>query len=119
MQLNILQSRTPDGEPFAPLVLPIRKKVRKLDPRPLLDSGNLVNSFAYKFVGEDTIQVGDPTRYGIFHEFGTKHVPSRSFIGIRPDDQAVMQRYVKGWTSWAFGVYDADTTQLLLDFENP
>lgn len=118
MQLNIIQSRTPDGDPYRPLKLPIRKKVRTTELRPLLDSAKLINSFAYQFVSDQEVHIGDPTEYGIFQNFGTRHVPSREFIGIRLEETEAMNAVVSNWASWVFGVYDGDTSQLILDFNN-
>ena len=118
VQLNILQGRDPDGNPYKPLVRPIRKKLRKNDPRPLIDTGALVNSFVVQVESDTRAIVGDPTEYGIFQNFGTSHVPSREFMGIRPEDRAEMETLVTGWTAWVAAVHDADWSQQLLDFNN-
>lgn len=114
-QKNITESASPEGNAYAPLVKPIRKKVRKTETRPLIDSGNLVNSFDYVFLGEKTVVVGDPTHYGIYHQTGTKHVPKRSFIGIRPTDQQDLDYIVGNWAGWVFGIYDAPEANVFLE----
>ena len=114
-QKNIAEGRSPEGTPYSPLKRPIRKQVRRNDPRPLIDTGTLVNSFAYQFVGQTSVIVGDPTRYGIYHQTGTVHVPQRAFIGIRSSDESDMRLIVPHWTGYVFGIFDAPDANVFTD----
>lgn len=66
---------------------------RKVDPRLLVASGDLMNSLAGQ-TGESVAEIG-PTRmkfgtgvpYGRFHEYGTGRMPARPFLGLS-DNQA-------------------------------
>ena len=62
--------------PWAP-----RKK--KGDGHPLLiRSGNLRQSITWRFNGSDSVVVGSPARYAIYHQMGTKRMPARPFFPI-------------------------------------
>lgn len=49
---------------------------------PLLKSTNMWNGIDYKVTGPDTVVVGTPHEYAIYHQFGTKNMPARPFFPI-------------------------------------
>ena len=61
--------------PWAP-----RKKNYK--HQPLLKSTNMYNDITSKVTGPDTVVVGTPHEYAIYHQFGTKNMPARPFFPI-------------------------------------
>ena len=46
----------------------------------LIRSGNLRQSIAWRFNGDDTVVVGSPAKYARYHQFGTKRMPARPFF---------------------------------------
>jgi len=82
----IFNSLAPDGQPYKPLKRP-RPKGHNPGTKPLIDTGALIQSLRG---GTDHVQkidsfeamVGTSHWKAGFHEFGTKHIPARPFIGI-------------------------------------
>ena len=46
----------------------------------LIRSGNLRQSIAWRFNGDDTVVVGSPAKYARYHQFGTKRMDPRPFF---------------------------------------
>ena len=42
----------------------------------------MYNSLDYYIQDPKTVVAGDPSRYGVFHNRGTRHVPMRAFLTI-------------------------------------
>ena len=57
-----------------------RKK--KYKHPPLLKTTNMWNSINSKVTGPDTVVVGTPHAYALYHQHGTKHMPARPFFPI-------------------------------------
>ena len=55
------------------------------DGQPLMDTGRLYNSIEAQVIGKHRLQVGTATDYAHFHQFGTKHIPARPFLGVSDD----------------------------------
>jgi phage gpG-like protein len=49
---------------------------------PLLKSTNMWNDIDYKVTGPDTVVVGTPHEYALYHQHGTKNMPARPFFPI-------------------------------------
>lgn len=47
----------------------------------LVDTGALLNSMAAQFLTPLHGRVGPAVHYGIYHEYGTVHLPARPFVG--------------------------------------
>ena len=80
---NIVKTHARDaikGKAPRPSPWPPRKKNYKHPP--LLKSTNMWNSIDSKVTGPDTVAVGTPHEYAIYHQFGTKRMPARPFIPI-------------------------------------
>ena len=80
-----------DGMPMWPRLLPATI-ARKGSSKPLIDHGDLMNSIDYVPDGSSRFFIGVPrnvenrdgqslVNIGLVHEFGTEHIPARSFIG--------------------------------------
>jgi phage gpG-like protein len=69
--LSFTDSRDPYGKPWKPL------KRRK--GQPLLDTGLLRNSLAYRVNGL-VLELGTNVDYAGPHQYGTKHIPARPFF---------------------------------------
>jgi len=52
--------------------------------KPLQDTGVLMGSITAQVHG-NTLQVGSATDYAHYHQFGTKHIPARPFLGVTDD----------------------------------
>lgn len=55
--------------------------------QPLLKSTNMYNGITSKVTGPDTVVVGTPHEYAIYHQFGTKNMPARPFFPINGNGQ--------------------------------
>ena len=62
---------------------PWAPRKNKGDGHPLLiRSGNLRQSITWRFNGSDSVVVGSPARYAIYHQMGTKRMPAMPFFPI-------------------------------------
>ena len=64
---------------FRPSAWAPRKDKKSKHPL-LIRSGNLRQSIAWRFNGDDTVVVGSPAKYARYHQFGTKRMPARPFF---------------------------------------
>lgn len=62
------------------------RKDKKTHPL-LKKSGTLWQSLTQTVISEKTAVVSSDQLYAAFHQFGTKHMPARPFIPVRPDNQ--------------------------------
>jgi phage gpG-like protein len=64
---------------------------------PLLKTTNMWNSITSKVTAPDTVVVGTPHKYAIYHQFGTKNMPARPFFPIDERGQLTptVQRDIK------------------------
>jgi phage virion morphogenesis protein len=113
-------STAPNGSPWAPLAKStITAKARSQNPkyrRQQVKRGRLVkrtranpadilkdafllrDTIAYQ-VEIDSVAIGTPQRYGVFHQLGTKRMRARVFLGVsgadRVEIQAIVGDYLK------------------------
>ncbi len=59
---------------------------RRIVEHDLIDTGHLLNSITVKDLGPLTFQINVGAFYGIFHEFGTKYMRARPFLGPAVDE---------------------------------
>ena len=85
-RLGFKESKDPYGTPWQRLKASTIKRRRKGSSQPLLDTGRLRNSIAFRLVGNG-VEVGTSVRYAAIHQFGGKAgrgrmvtIPQRSFI---------------------------------------
>jgi len=52
---------------------------------PLIDTSALFRSLLAKDPTGDSVEVGTDREYGLFHQFGTKHLPARPFFPVVGD----------------------------------
>ena len=85
---NFAQGSSPDGEPWAPLLHP-RRRSKGVD-RPLRDTGLLMASVtggsnSVDSVTPQSLIVGSNLFYAGFHQFGTRKMVARPFLGMTED----------------------------------
>lgn len=79
------ESRTPDGLPWAPLADSTRRKRRRKNGKPLIDTGRLRNSIAVEALPR-AIAFGTNTAYAPPQQFGSPktHLRGRAFLPVTP-----------------------------------
>lgn len=85
----------PDGGKWAPLK-PSSVRGRRTSGDILVDTGRLRNSIASKVYGH-TAEIGTNVFYGKFHQFGTRKMVARPFLGISPADAAELRRVAEAF----------------------
>lgn len=75
--LRFETATAPNGISWQALQSPRRRGGHK----PLSDTGVLKGSIRY-VLGNNSVTVGTEVEYSIFHQFGTKHIPARPFLGV-------------------------------------
>jgi phage gpG-like protein len=80
------QSRSPMGQPWAPLKPATIKRRRKGSSKPLVDTGRLRNSVAVR-AKPRSIEFGSNVSYAAPQQFGTSAIPGRAFLPITPSGQ--------------------------------
>ncbi len=83
---NFAGSHTPDGTPWPPLKNPSKKR-GGASAKPLRDTGLLFASITSAATVTETaaeITYGTGLFYAGFHQFGTRHIPAREFVGFNP-----------------------------------
>lgn len=72
-------SQDPFGNPWAALKRP-RPKSRNQNNKPLLDSGKLKNSFSYRVLSVNSVEIGTGVSYAPYHQRGTSKMPARKML---------------------------------------
>jgi len=86
---GFLNSKSPEGKAWAPLKYP-RPPGHNPGTRPLIDTGQLMQSVISDSKGHIEIVSSDSTTFGTsvfyagFHQFGTTKIPARPFLGVPP-----------------------------------
>lgn len=82
MRGNILSSSAPSGQSYAPF-----KRPPKDGHQLLMRKGTLIRSIGYNLLpSQDEVGVGHSTSYGVFQNDGTRTIPARQFVGLKPND---------------------------------
>jgi phage virion morphogenesis protein len=87
----------PQGRPWAPLAAAtIAQKQRDRTPfqKVLLRYGTLRETLTYEVTGQ-TLAVGSPQAYAVYHQFGTKNMPQRQILGLSQADRAEILEIVR------------------------
>ncbi len=73
-----------DGNPWPPLKAPRRLPggLKQLDAKPLRDTGRLMASITGRIEEGKRVVVGTNVSYSVFHQYGTKYIVARRFLGI-------------------------------------
>lgn len=61
----------------------------------LFDTGTLFRSIQLSGEGPNERQIGTDVSYGIFHQFGTRYLPKREFLGFNQGDADLVTRFLK------------------------
>ncbi len=107
---NFALGQSPDGVPWAPLKRPRRRPRDKRKGRrkgsidmPLRDSGLLMASVTAGDIDEisgGALRYGTSLSYARYHQFGTRYIPRRQFLGLNDDLVArindVIRKYLQG-----------------------
>lgn len=96
----------PDGAPWKRNAASTIK--RKGRDRPLTGGGALMDQINYQLTGNDTLEVGSPTKYAAMQQFGGAKsafphlwgdIPARPFLGISGEDEDnivdIFNRYLR------------------------
>lgn len=51
----------------------------------LVDTGQLRNSITKQILGSSVLMIGSNADYAAWHQFGTRHIPARPFLGVSDD----------------------------------
>ena len=68
----------------------------------LIKTGTLRGSIQ-TVVGVDQVEVGTNIQYGKYHQFGTKTLPQRAFLGLTNSDQDELQDVIEGYVERLLG----------------
>lgn len=86
----------PDG-PWAPLKESTLKRKKK-GTAILVETGRLRGSITHNVVG-DTAYIGTPVFYGSYHQFGTRKMVARPFLGLTAEEgdelEQVLAAYIE------------------------
>lgn len=88
VKLRFENSTAPDGTRWDELT--------SRDGQPLMDTGVLYGSITAQVHG-NTLQVGTATDYAHYHQFGTKHIPARPFLGVTDDLLTSIKELTHAW----------------------
>ncbi len=102
---NFALGQSPDGIPWAPLKRPRNRprdtrkgrKAGSLD-LPLRDTGLLMGSLTggdIDSIEGNELRFGTSVFYGVFHQFGTRTIPRRQFLGVTDDLKARINSVIK------------------------
>lgn len=59
----------------------------------LVESGDLFKSISFQ-ASKDKVAVGTSELYGVYHQFGTKNMVARPFLGISSDDEQTINELI-------------------------
>ena len=82
--LRFEHGEAPDGSAWAGLKQP-RKGQKGRSDQVLVDTGQLRNSITKQILGSSVLMIGSNAGYAAWHQFGTRHIPARPFLGVSDD----------------------------------
>lgn len=99
MLLNRIRTRflamiSSDGERWSPSQAAIERQ-KHGGTGTLFRTGHLFRSVQLTASGEDFRVIGTDVPYGKFHQFGTRFLPRRSFMGVNDDDALLAERLLE------------------------
>ena len=105
-QMSFVGSRSPAGAPWAPLKNPSAAR-GGARARPLRDTERLMRSFGagaehVERVTATSLVWGTAVPYAGFHQFGTRRIPARPFLGLTPAAAETVGRIVAAELAKAF-----------------
>ncbi len=87
------EKTSPDGNAWPPL------KARSGSI--LVDTGRLLGSISHTSTSNEAI-VGTNVFYGPFHQYGTRKMPARPFMGVSAPNMDEIRRAVDAWVQGSF-----------------
>lgn len=93
---------SPEGAKWPPLS-PATIRRRRGGPvhRILQDTGALRQSIVKRLEGNRSVIVGARVEYAPFHQFGTKRMPARPFLGVSPATREEIMDVIDDWLGGA------------------
>lgn len=91
IRTRFLATEAPDGSKWPPSQA---ARDRGFNGNTLFDKGNLFHSIQAADPGELERTISTDVFYGIFHQFGTKLLPAREFLGYSDDDISLIEKFV-------------------------
>ena len=85
--LRFEHGEAPDGSAWAGLKQSRkpRKGQKGRSDQVLVDTGQLRNSITKQILGSSVLMIGSNADYAAWHQFGTRHIPARPFLGVSDD----------------------------------
>lgn len=94
-KLNFAKQSSPEGSPWAALTPATLK--RKRSGAILRETSALVGSVQFMGASNTEAKVGAGTSYGIYHQFGTRKMAARPFIGIAPRHEPKIEKIFESY----------------------
>ncbi len=95
-KLNFARQSSPEGAPWAALKASTLR--RKKSGAILRETSALMGSVQFMGASNSEARVGAGTAYGIYHQFGTRKMAARPFIGIasrhEPKIEQIFEQYL-------------------------
>jgi len=85
------------GAAWAPLAPSTIKQRKGKRAQILVDTSGLRRSIVSKITGRNKIAVGTAKKYGVFHQFGTKNMVPRPFLGFDKRGEKQIEEIMKRW----------------------
>ena len=83
-------------EPLSPAYAKWKARNR-YSKTPLTLKGALRRSIHYGVLGKKSVAWGTDRKYGRFHQYGTKRLPQRRFLGLSRDDVYQIDQIITRW----------------------
>ena len=99
-KLNFLRQTSPDGKPWAQLKPSTLK--RKKSGAILRETSALIGSIQFAGATNSGATVIAGTDYGIYHQFGTRKMVARPFMGISPAHEQQIEKIFEDYLSGLF-----------------
>lgn len=88
IRTRFLNTEAPDGSIWPVSAAAIK---RNFNGKTLFDTGTLFHSIQGYVTADNERQIGTNVFYGVFHQFGTKFLPERVFLGASDNDLSLIQ----------------------------
>ena len=95
VRTRFLNTEAPDGSQWLISEAARRRSLLGLGGKTLFDKGTLFHSIqAYYTADPDERLIGTDVPYAPYHQYGTKYLPVREFLGISQEDIELITRLV-------------------------
>lgn len=95
IRTRFLNTEDTDGNQWEVSEAARRRLISGIGGKTLFDKGNLFHSIqAFQSSGPDERVIGSDVPYGPYHQFGTKKLPKREFLGMSDEDIELIEKIV-------------------------